>query len=64
MNGESQIQVDINELDLSDLTQSSNVLTFEIDGSAGSKIHINKTFEFKMQLSSDIEVKVSQNNKK
>lgn len=63
LNGDSKIDVSLKGID-ADLGTSSSLLAFEIDGSSGSKIHVNKTFEIKMKLSKDIEAKVSQNNKK
>jgi len=64
LNGDSKIDLDLKGLDLSELSESSNLIAFEVEGSAGSKIHVNKTFDFKMKLSDKIEAKVSQNNKK
>ena len=46
------------------MSTSSSLLAFEVEGSAGTKIHVNKTFEIKMKISNKIEAKVSQNNKK
>lgn len=42
----------------------SNIISFEIEGAAGSKIFVNKTFDMKLTLAKVKSVKVSQNNKK
>lgn len=64
LKGDSKIDIDLKGMDTSELSTSSSLLTFEIDGSSGSKIHVNKTFVIKMKLSQNIEAKLSQNNKK
>ena len=64
LNGDSRIDVDLKGVDSADLSLYTNLITFEVEGSSGSKIFVNKTFNFKMKLSEEVTVKVSQNNKK
>ena len=64
LNGESKIDVDLKGVDQNELLQSSNLIIFEFDGTSGSKIFVNKTFDVKMKLSDNIGAKLSQNNKK
>jgi hypothetical protein len=64
LNGDSKIDVDLKGMDSADLSLNTNLITFEVEGSSGSNIFVNKTFDFKMKLSDEVTVKISQNNKK
>ena len=58
-----KITVDLEKEDKSKFYES-NIISFEVEGSSGSKIFVNKTFDYKLKLAQVSSVKVSQNNKK
>lgn len=59
LSGDNKVEIDLKAFDSSKLSQSSNVIAFEFEGASSGKTYVNKTFEVKMKLSPDVEVKVS-----
>lgn len=53
-----KITVDLEKEDKSKLHES-NIISFEVEGSSGSKIFVNKTFDYKLKLAQVSKVRVS-----
>lgn len=59
---DGKLKVEFSKTEVVDLPWTSHLIIFELEGSSGSTLHINKTFEVKTTIVEEIGVSVSQNN--